>query len=81
MVDQVTARREMQPRLLEVLEKGMFDYRIQEAGHFALGDKWFPVDPPCRVEDKQSLSFALKFPQNVERSWKVRVAGVSQQEF
>ncbi|KAB8290412.1 hypothetical protein EYC80_010845 [Monilinia laxa] len=80
IVDQLKALAEMPSDLRAELENKTFEYQIQEAGHYDLGDTWFPIPPLRTHEGKLYLNFALQFPEGIEASWRVRVAGVEKSE-
>lgn len=81
VIDQLQALKDMPKTLRDELEKVEFEYQIQEAGHYSsLGDKWFSIPPIRTLDGKQYLNFALQFPPDTERSWNLRVAGVTEPE-
>ena len=56
VVDQQEALKEMPESLRSALDKAVFEYQIQEVGHYNdLGDKWFPI-PPSGPRTASSIS-------------------------
>ncbi|KAJ5860528.1 uncharacterized protein N7529_007838 [Penicillium soppii] len=82
VVDQVAAMAEMPEPLGLAVENAMFEYQIVETGHHmkSLEDKWFEKQAVTLEHGRNCLAVSLPFPDNKERSWKIRVKGVTEEE-
>ena len=79
--DQLTAWKEMPPRLRDILATKSFEYLIEEKGHYeGARTGWYPIPTVRDLGRVCSLNLAMQFDPGVERSWSLRVADVSAAE-